>query len=73
MSLKTLRGKTAAQLASITDGVTDSDKAYWEAHAYEQIRLMVERFEGGSSIAGGIRSVLDFDNNIQSAIDDLPT
>lgn len=41
MSLASWKGLTASQLAEITDNVTFTNKSYWEAHAYTQIKDLI--------------------------------
>jgi hypothetical protein len=46
------QAKTVAQLSAITDGVTDADKAYMEAYAYDQMAAVFA--ELGSSPGGSL-------------------
>jgi hypothetical protein len=43
------QSKTVAQLSSITDGVTDADKAYMEANPFDQIAAMFSELGSGPS------------------------
>jgi hypothetical protein len=43
------QAKTVAQLSAITDGVTDADKAYMEAYAYDQMAAVFAELGSGPS------------------------
>lgn len=42
-TLEDYTGQTAAQLSAMTDRVTVPNTAYWNAHAYLQIKLLIDR------------------------------
>ena len=61
-------GYTAAQLSAMSDYVTIPNTAYWNAHAYLQIQLLLDRLISISSDTNGVRYTASYMDSLRRAI-----